>query len=69
MILGKEPSRRGADFYDIPNGELLHLTEWVNCVRANKKPSSPAEAGVSSASAAHMANLALRNGGVAKWKE
>jgi len=67
LILGKEPTRRGADFYDEPNGELLHLTDWVNAMRDNKKPSAPAEAGVGSAGAAHLANLALRTGGVAKW--
>jgi predicted dehydrogenase len=69
MILGKTPTRRGADFYDEPDGELLHLTEWLNCIRTSKKPSAPAEAGVSGASAAHLANLAVRNGGVATWKD
>ncbi|MCE9534662.1 MAG: gfo/Idh/MocA family oxidoreductase, partial [Planctomycetes bacterium] len=67
MILGT--GVRGLDFYDKPDGELLHLTDWVNSMRDNKKPVAPAEAGVSSAGAAHLANLALRNGGVAKWKE
>jgi len=67
MILGA--GVRGLDFYDKPDGELLHLTDWVNAMRANKKPCAPAEAGVSSAGAAHLANLALRNGGVAKWKD
>ena len=69
MILGINPDRKGADFYDKPDGELLHLTDWVECMRNNKTPSAPAEAGVSGASAAHMANLAMRQGGVAKWKE
>jgi predicted dehydrogenase len=66
MILGSGP--RGADFYDLPKGEVLHLANWVDCVRSRKKPNCPAEAGVSSASAAHLGNLALRSGQVAHWK-
>jgi predicted dehydrogenase len=69
MILGTEPKRRGADFYDKPDGELLHLTNWVECVRSRKAPSAPAEAGVSAAAAAHLANQALRSENVARWKE
>jgi predicted dehydrogenase len=66
-VLGK--GRRGQDFYDKPDGELLHLTNWVECVRSRKKPNAPAEAGVSAASAAHLGNLAYRSGQVAAWKE
>lgn len=66
-ILGTGP--KGADFYDKPDGELLHLTNWIDCIRSRKAPSAPAEAGVSGASAAHLANLAMRNGGVAEWKD
>ena len=65
-MLGKGP--RGADFYDTPDGELLHLANWVECVRSRKTPNAPAEAGVSAASAAHLANQALRSGQVAHWK-
>jgi len=67
LILGKNPARKGADFYDQPDGELLHLIDWVNSMRSDKKPSAPVEAGVGSAAAAHLANQALRTGGVAKW--
>lgn len=66
MILGSGP--RGADFYDKPDGELLHLTNWIECIRSRQKPTAPAEAGVSSAAAAHLANVALRSQQVAKWK-
>lgn len=59
---------RGADFYDNPNGELLHLKNWIAGVRSRKQPVAPAEAGVNSASAAHLANQALRSGAVAHWK-
>lgn len=58
MVLGK--GRRGADFYDQPDGEFLHLTDWVQAVRAGKQPSAPLEAGITAANAAHMANQALR---------
>jgi predicted dehydrogenase len=64
-VVGTGP--RGKDFYDRPDGELLHLTNWVECVRSRKKPNAPAEAGVSAASAAHLANQALRGTGVASW--
>lgn len=66
-IIGEGP--RGADFYAQPDGELLHLAHWVECMRARKQPNTPVEAGVSAASAAHLANLALRSGQVAGWPE
>jgi predicted dehydrogenase len=65
MIIGSGP--KGRDFYEQPDGELLHLTEWVNCVRTRSTPSAPAEAGVSAASAAHLANRALRSGRAEAW--
>jgi predicted dehydrogenase len=66
LVLGT--GKRGADFYDKPDGELLHLTHWLDCVRERKKPNTPAEAGVSAASAAHLGNQAFRTGQVAVWK-
>ena len=63
-ILGSGPP--GADFYDKPDGELLHLTNWIDCVRSRKEPVAPVRAGVTSAAAAHLANAALRGGGVAR---
>lgn len=68
VILGTKPDYPGADFYDKPDGELLHLANWVEAVRKRQKPACPAEAGVSAASAAHMANQSLRTGQVAVWK-
>jgi predicted dehydrogenase len=67
LVLGSGP--RGADFYDQPDGELLHLTNWIECIRSRKRPNAPAEAGVSSASAAHLANQSLRSGRIANWNE
>ncbi len=65
LIIGT--GRKGQDFYDKPDAELLHLTNWVESIRSRTAPVAPAEAGVSAASAAHLANKALRGGGVAKW--
>ncbi len=67
LVLGDGP--RGADFYANPNGELLHLANWIECIRSRKKPNAPAEAGAESASAAHLANLSLRGGQVAHWSK
>lgn len=67
MILGTGPL--GADFYDKPDGESLHLQNWLDCIRSRKAPTAPAEAGVSGAGAAHLANVALRSGQRADWAE
>jgi predicted dehydrogenase len=65
---GKE-KRRGLDYYEEPNGELLHLVNWLECIRSREEPHCPVEAGVAAASAAHLGNLALRGNEVAVWKE
>jgi predicted dehydrogenase len=67
LILGSGP--RGKDFYDEPDGELHHLNNWVECMRTRSTPVATAEAGVSAASAAHLANRALRSGRVETWKD
>ncbi len=64
-VLGSGP--RGLDFYDVPNGELLHLGNWLECVRTRNRPNAPVEVGVTAAGAAHLANAALREDGVARW--
>ena len=64
MVLGEGP--KGADFYETPDGELLHLTNWLECIRSRKAPRAPVAAGASAAAAAHLANEALRSGAVAK---
>jgi hypothetical protein len=66
MVLGV--GDRGADFYDNPDGERLHLINWVECVRSRKPPNAPVEAGVQAAAAAHMANKAMREAIVARWE-
>ncbi len=65
VIPGKEKLRRGSDFYAEPDGELLHLSNWVACVRSRQQPNAPLAGGVASADAAHLANEALRGSGAA----
>ena len=36
-VLGSNP-KKGLDFYDKPDGELLHLTNWVECIRSRQSP-------------------------------
>lgn len=57
-ILGNGPP--GLDFYDKPDGERLHLDNWLASIRSRQSPSAPAKAGVAAANAAHKANAALR---------
>ncbi len=66
MILGTDP-RRGLDFYDKPDGEALHLADWLGAIRSRNKPACPAEAGVAAADAAHLGNRAFREDRVARW--
>lgn len=66
-IIGDGP--RGADFYAEPDGEALHLKNWLDCVRSRKTPACPAEQGVTSANGSHLANIALRRQQVVHWKE
>ena len=69
LILGTD-QRQGLDFYDKPDGELAAPGELG---RVHPRPLEegrpcPAEAGVSAASAAHLANQSVRSGQVAVWK-
>lgn len=66
LILGSGP--RGADFYDQPDGELLHLANWIECIRSRTTPNSPAEAGVAAVTGAHLGNRAYREHKLAEWQ-
>ncbi len=66
-VLGTRPANRGADFYEQPDGERLHLMNWVDCIRTRQSPTAPVEAGISAAAAAHLGNRAYRSGQVAAW--
>jgi predicted dehydrogenase len=65
MILG--PHARGQDFYLEVPGEVLHLANWIECIRERKQPRATVEQGVRSAAAAHLANQALRTNQLAHW--
>jgi predicted dehydrogenase len=67
MVLGTGP--RGRDFYDRPDGEQLHLQDWLDAIRNNRQPSAPIPAGVGAAAAAHLGNQAFRENRVAVWRE
>ena len=58
---------RGSDFFDQPDGERLHLSNWLECIRSRARPNAPVEAGVSAVTGAHLGNRALRTGQVARW--
>lgn len=57
---------RGQDFYLTPNGEALHLSNWLECIRSRQEPAAPVAAGVLAAASAHWANRALRSGQTAR---
>ncbi|MBI4584748.1 MAG: Gfo/Idh/MocA family oxidoreductase [Planctomycetes bacterium] len=58
---------RGADFDPNINCGLLHLANWIECVRGRKRPSAPAEAGASACKPAHLGNRAYLTGQTARW--
>ena len=59
----------GLDFYEEVDGALYHLNEWTHCIRTREAPSCPAEEGVRSAAAAHLANISYREGKIARWSD
>jgi predicted dehydrogenase len=65
MILGS--GKKGADFYENPNGELLHLADWIGAIRAGKPASVGVEAGIQAVWAAHLGNRAFRTVSLAEW--
>lgn len=67
LVLGS--GGRGLDFYEKPNGEVLHLNNWLECIRSREEPNAPVSAGVHAAASAHLANIALRQNRVAKWAD
>jgi predicted dehydrogenase len=60
-------AERGSDFFEEVDCAFHHLMNWLECIRSRQKPACPAEAGVRSAAAAHLANISLRSGNVAIW--
>jgi predicted dehydrogenase len=60
---------RGLDFFPEVDCGMFHLSNWVSCIRSRERPNCPAEEGVRSAAAAHLANIALRTGQTALWQD
>jgi predicted dehydrogenase len=55
---------------DVPSkadGTLAHMANFLESVRSRKDPNAPVEAGVAAARAAHIGNLALRQGRRQNW--
>jgi hypothetical protein len=48
------------------DGTLDHVRNFLDCLASRHAPNAPVEIGVSAARAGHVANLALRGGGV--WR-
>jgi hypothetical protein len=46
------------------DGGLDHMRNFLDCIRSRKTPNASVEVGVAAARAGHVANLALRGGGV-----
>ncbi len=67
LVLGTGP--RGADFYDQPDGEVLHLANWLECIRSRQAPNSPVRAGVAAVKGAHLGNRAYRSAQLARWSQ
>ena len=66
--LAPRTGARGRDFPARPDGEPLHLTNWIECMHSRRRPNRRAEADVSAAVAAHLAHQAFRSGRVADWQ-
>lgn len=64
-----QEKRRGLDFYAEPDGELLHLVNWLECVRNRKETACPIAAGVAAVNPAHLCNLSYRSNQVALWPD
>ena len=58
--------RRGLDFYKNPDGGIIHLANWLECIRTGKQPNCTVEDGVQAAAGAHLGNRAYRSGKVVR---
>ncbi len=57
---------QGGKRYDTTH---LHLAEWLNCIRKNKKPSCDIDKGFEEAITAHMATVSYRKGKKVFWDD
>ena len=49
------------------DGTIDHMQNFFDCIKSRKEPNAPVEAGVASARAGHIANLAYRGTGQITW--
>jgi predicted dehydrogenase len=49
------------------DGTIDHMQNFFDCIRTRKEPNAPVEAGIASARAGHIANLAYRGNGKTGW--
>ncbi len=49
------------------DGTISHMQNFFACVKSRKDPNAPVEAGVDTARAGHIGNLALHHGGQINW--
>ena len=49
------------------DGTIDHMQNFFDCIKSRKEPNAPVEAGVASARAGHIANLAYRGTGQIAW--
>jgi predicted dehydrogenase len=49
------------------DGARPHVANWLDCMRTRKAPNCPVEPAVAAARAAHLGNLAYRQGATVKW--
>jgi predicted dehydrogenase len=66
QVLGQ--GERGQDFYNEPPAEVLHLSNWLECIRSRMTPRCSAEIGVKAVYASHLGNRSYRTGQVASWR-
>jgi hypothetical protein len=50
------------------DGTIDHVRNFLDCVRSRKTPNAPVGPSVAAARAAHIGNLAYKNGGRFDWK-
>lgn len=59
-----EPDTAAMQVKSAEDGSIAHMRNFLECVKSRATPNAPVEAGVAAARAGHVANLALRGGGV-----
>lgn len=60
---------RGKPILEPKRNRMEHQHNWIQNLRAGKKPSAPVELGVSSLLPSHLANMAYRSGRKVTWND